>query len=313
MALQVGRGRAARPKYESARKNVLRVSYGDLESKGAADIFEAYLDEATQRVVPWRALDSLASAMPSLRERFPTFLACAMASLSDLLGENAKRAQELQAIWLDSTLFLNRGDKFEVRPLPIEAQFAPAFGLSVGDCDGDGREDVFLSQNFFATQPETSRYDAGRGLWLQGNGEGGFRAVPGQESGVLVYGEQRGCALGDYDGDGRLDLVVTQNAAATKLFHNRRGTPGLRIRLKGPPGNPGGVGAAIRLVFGGRFGPVREIHAGSGYWSQDSAVAVMATPESPSRVWIRWPGGKTTISEIPAGAREVTIEPSGAL
>ena len=32
--------------------------------------------------------------------------------------------------------------------LPLEAQWAPAFGVNVGDMDGDGREDVFLSQNF---------------------------------------------------------------------------------------------------------------------------------------------------------------------
>ena len=138
--------------------------------------------------------------------------------------------------------------------------------------DGDGNEDVFLGQNFFATQPETPRLDAGRGLWLKGDGRGNLTPVPGQESGVKVYGEQRGAALADYDGDGRVDLVVTQNGADTKLFHNVSARPGLRVKLKGPPGNPQGIGAQIRLVFGRRSGTVREIHAGSGYWSQDSAV-----------------------------------------
>jgi len=42
-------------------------------------------------------------------------------------------------------------------PLPAEAQLAPAFAVCVGDMDGDGKEDVFLSQNFFAVAPETSR------------------------------------------------------------------------------------------------------------------------------------------------------------
>ena len=151
--------------------------------------------------------------------------------------------------------------------------------------------------------------DAGRGLWLRGDGRGNLTAVPGQESGVTVYGEQRGAALCDYDQDGRVDLLVTQNAAATKLFHNVRATPGLRVRLNGPSGNPNGVGAQLRLVFAQRQGPVREIHAGSGYWSQDSPVQVLATPESPSRIWVRWPGGQVTDSPVPPQAKEIILSP----
>src|SRR5207237_8493094 len=122
---------------------------------------------------------------------------------------------------------------------------------------------------------DTPRYDAGRGLWLQGDGAGNFQSVPGQTSGISIYGEQRGCALCDYDGDGRVDLVVAQNGAETKLFRNREGQPELRVRLKGPVGNPTGVGASLRLMTGETPGPAREIHAGSGYWSQESAVQVL--------------------------------------
>jgi hypothetical protein len=111
--------------------------------------------------------------------------------------------------------------------------------------------------------------------------------VPGQESGSK-FGEQRGAAVADFDKDGRVDLAVTQNGAATKLFRNRTAKPGLRVRLNGPPGNPDGVGAQIRIFFGERAGPIREIHAGSGYWSQDSAMQVMATP-LPKAIWIRGP------------------------
>src|SRR6266480_3005192 len=206
---------------------------------------------------------------------------------------------------LASMVFLNRGDHFEGRALPAEAQWAPAFAVCVGDYDGDGKEDVFLSQNFFAMNAESSRSDAGRGLWLKGDGKGNLQAVRGQESGVKVYGEQRGAALCDYDGDGRVDLVVTQNGAETKVYHNVGGKPGLRVRLKGPAGNPRGIGAQLRLMFGQRAGAVRELHAGSGYWSQDSAVQVLGTPESPTRIWIRWPGGKSTTSPIPAEAKEL--------
>jgi hypothetical protein len=208
-------------------------------------------------------------------------------------------------------VFLNRSNRFEAQPLPAEAQFAPAFSVNIVDFNGDGHEDVFLSQNFFANQPEVPRYDAGRGLLLRGDGTGRLEVVPGQESGIKVYGEQRGAAVADFDKDGRVDMVVAQNGAATKLFRNKTAKPGLRVRLKASPGNPDGVGAQIRIFFGERAGPLREIHAGSGYWSQDSAVQVMATPQPPKAIWIRWPGGKTTTNAVPVDAGEIIVNQSG--
>ena len=102
-----------------------------------------------------------------------------------------KIAKELRANWFDSTVFLNRENHFEPKPLPMEAQLSPAFAVCVADIDGDGNEDIFLSQNFFATDPRTGRYDGGRGLWLRGDGNGGFTAIPAKESGVKIYGDQR--------------------------------------------------------------------------------------------------------------------------
>jgi hypothetical protein len=181
--------------------------------------------------------------------------------------------------------------------------------------DGDGYEDIFLSQNFFAMRLEEPRLDAGRGLWLRGDGTGQLRSVPGQESGVEVYGEQRGSALCDFDEDGRIDLVVTQNRAATRLFRNEKAKPGLRVRLSGPANNPQGFGATLRLVAGQTMGPTREIHGGSGYWSQDSAVQVMALSAnaSPTSLWVRWPGGKITTGAIPPGAHEIVAEYQGTV
>ena len=220
------------------------------------------------------------------------------------------RGKTVEANWLESTVFLNRGDHFEARAMPAEAQFAPVFAVCIGDCDGDGHEDVFLSQNFFGTNPETARYDGGRGLWLRGDGKGNLAPMTGQQSGVKVYGEQRGAALCDYDADGRVDLVVTQNGAETKLYRNTGAKPGLRVRLKGPAGNPTGVGAILRLKFKDRMGPVREIHAGSGYWSQNSAVQVLGTPGRPEQIEVRWPGGKITTCAVPLQAKEIVVEPN---
>src|SRR5205085_9720679 len=115
----------------------------------------------------------------------------------------------------------------------------------------------------------TPRYDTGRSLLLLGDGKGGFVPMSGARSGLIVYGDQRGAAYADYDGDGRLDLAVSQNGAATRLFHNRGAKPGLRLRVHGPPLNPDAIGAQVRLVYADRMGPVREVTAGSGYWSEN--------------------------------------------
>jgi hypothetical protein len=303
-------------KYRASQEHPLKIYYGDLVGRGSLDIVEAYFDQASKKEVPQRRWMPVAAAMPFLQEKFSTHEAYAKASIEEIYADNLKQMSVVEANTLQTMLFLNRGDHFEARPLPAEAQLSPAFAVCVGDFDGDGNEDVFLSQNFFPMNSETPRNDSGRGLWLRGDGNGNLSQVAGQESGVKVYGEQRGAALCDYDKDGRVDLVVTQNGAETRLFHNLRAKPGLRVKLHGTPGNPDGIGAQIRLIFGQRSGPAREIHLGSGYWSQDSTTQVMSwgkQSERPTQVWIRWPGGKTTTSALPPQAKEIAVDTSGSV
>jgi len=294
-------------KYRASPASPQRIYYGDFNDDGVMDIIECTRDEVSGKEVPERDFDSLSLGVGFVRGRFASYAEYDQASVAEILDDGLKAARSLQASTLQSMLFLNRSNRFIAIPLPREAQFSTAFAACVGDYDGDGFEDVFISQNFFATESKTPRCDAGRGLWLRGDGRGGLQAVSGQSSGVMVYGEQRGAALCDYDHDGRVDLVVTQNGAETKLFHNVGAKPGVRVRLAGPAGNSAGIGAAIRLDYGEHLGPAREVHGGSGYWSQDGVVQVLGSQETPSKVWVRWPGGKITTTPLSPGAQEIVI------
>jgi len=286
----------------------LRVHWGSLSQPGGFDVLEGYYDSTLKKVVPWAARDVVSMAWPFVQEQFVSHRAYGNAGVEEIVGAGGSGMRFAEASTLDSMLFLNRGDHFEGRSLPVEAQLAPAFAVCAGDADGDGNDDIFLSQNFFDVEPETSRYDAGRGLWLRGNGRGDFKPMTGTESGVKIYGQQRGAALCDFDKDGRVDLVVTQNGGETKLFRNAGARRGLRVRLSGPAGNPMGIGAILRP----QNRPAREVHAGSGYWSQEGAVHVLA-PITDGKLSVRWPGGQVTTVDVPQNMSEIVIGIGGLM
>ena len=297
-------------KYEGyySAKDPLRISYGDFDKNGVLDIVEYHRDKITGELVPERGRSCTTRAMPFIGERNESFSIFGGRSLEEVYGECLKEGTVVEANTLAHGVFLNRGDGFEWRALPAEAQFAPVFGINVADFNGDGREDLFLAQNFFAQQRETPRSDGGRGLLLQGDGTGGFQPLRAEQSGIYIYGEQRGSAVADYDRDGRPDLVVTQNGTHTRLYRNKLARPGLRVKVSAGPANPTGVGAQVRLVSGNNvLGPVRLISAGTGYWSQDSAVQVLAGPERPTHVEVRWPDGNVTRQPVPEAARELEV------
>lgn len=289
----------------------VRLYYGDFADDGIVQTLVASLDPALGKITAWREKKVVALAIPSVGQRFQDFRAYGRAGILELLGAKASGARELVAWTTDSMVFLNKGDHFEGRALPVEAQFAPAFGVSAADFDGDGREDVFLAQNFFGVDAETSRQDSGVGLVLLGDGRGGFRALGPLESGVACYGEQRGSAAADFDGDGRVDLAVGQQGGFTKLFRNKGAPQGVRVVLRGPKRNPAAVGATVRLKFSDGSSPAREIHAGSGYLSQDSATQTFGTPKPAQAALVRWPGGQEQEFPWPSGAKAVEVSPDG--
>ena len=90
--------------------------------------------------------------------------------------------------------------------------------------------------------------------------------------------------------------------------------PGVRGGREGLSGNPFGRGAGLRLGDGTHWGPAREVSAGAGYWSQNSAVQVLHFPgNKPGKLEVRWPGRPPVVYNVPEGALEVRVPSTGPL
>ncbi|HEX5220097.1 MAG TPA: CRTAC1 family protein, partial [Verrucomicrobiae bacterium] len=142
-----------------------------------------------------------------------------------------------------------------------------------------------------------------------GNGKGNLRPVSAEESGIAIYGEQRGCAVSDYDADGRVDLVVAQSNDQTRLLHNRRSRPGLRVQLEGGPGNPQAVGAIVRAITATGRGRAQVVTAGSGYWSQDSSTLIVTSASPITALQVRWPDGTLHEHPVPPDSSSLRLRP----
>jgi hypothetical protein len=293
--------------YELNQPTTFRAYFGEWNGDGVGQLIEAWSAGADWFPVHDRAW--LERGFPRLSDQFPTHEAFGQATLRTILGTQFETAKFVEAKRLESTVFLNRGGRFEAVALPAMAQLAPMFSVNVGDVDGDGIEDLFCSQNFFGTATDMARDDNGRGLWLRGLGNGQFVAMEAEATGVRVLGEQRGAALVDFNHDGRLDVAVSQNNGATQLYANRLAKPGLRVSLAGTAGNPDGIGAQLRLKRAdGTLGPVRSVSAGTGYWSQDAATQVLGSAEPAVALWVRWPGGREQSVSLNGNERELRVE-----
>ena len=298
------------------------LMYGDMNRDGIVDLVEARMESGRWR--PLRGRDALAvpGGLPALRR--VTYGRFANTSLTDLIP-GLDPGRRLDANELRHTVWLNRPSGFESAPLPAAAQRAPAFGVAAADLDGDGHEDLVLAQNFYAGRPGVPRYDAGRGLWLRGNGEGGFAAVPGSRSGIAVYGDARAVSLADHDRDGRVDVAFGVNGGETRLYRNVGATPGLRVTLEGPPANPRAIGARLRLEYAdGTFGPAREVRSGEGYLARHESTQTLGVaratgtaraagdpPTGPATLHVVWPNGEETSVSIAPATLEVRVPPAG--
>jgi hypothetical protein len=120
----------------------------------------------------------------------------------------------------------------------------------------------------------------------------------------------RGLAVGDYDNDGRADLLIGNGEGEPLLLHNESDTPNhwLRVSLVGRRGNRDGVGARVWVTTGAAT-QMREAGTGGSYLSASDPRILfgLGAATRVDRLRVRWPSGVTSsLADLPAD-RAVTI------
>nr|WP_240956467.1 FG-GAP-like repeat-containing protein [Wenzhouxiangella sp. XN79A] len=230
-------------------------------------------------------------------------------------------ANEMSSLYVsrDGTTF---ADEAIGRGIGAPSRAALTFGLFFFDYDLDGRLDFMQAnghvENEIHRVQASQRYAQSAQLfWNCGpDCRPPFVQVPATAIGDLarpIVG--RAAAYADFDGDGRLELVLTQIGGAPLLLD---GDPApeagwLRVSLEGPPGNPRGIGAEITVTIDGRD-QQRTIMPTRSYLSQVEPVASfgLGNAERVDRIRVRWPDGRVGERSDVAADRTITLVHPGS-
>ncbi len=129
--------------------------------------------------------------------RFSTYESFSNVSVQDVFSSSQlDQAIHYQADTFASVYLENSGNQtFASAPLPNAAQISPIKEIISHDVDGDGYLDLILAGNLYNAEPNVPRADAGKGLWLRGDGDGNFTPIPPFESGLMAPLEVTAMAL----------------------------------------------------------------------------------------------------------------------
>ena len=179
------------------------------------------------------------------------------------------------------------------------------WGLKYFDYDNDGMVDLILANghpdDMIADYSLQVKWKEPLLLFHQ-ESDGKLHDVSGQAGDAFTgFYNARGLAVGDYDNDGALDVVVCVNGGAPLLLRNNaaKGNHWLGLKLEGVKANRDGVGARIVWTAGSKTFHYMKNGGGSYLSSHDPRVVLgIGTAEKIDSVEIHWPGPGRTVDRL---------------
>lgn len=204
-------------KNKASLEEPLRIYAKDFDQNNSLDPLMTRYIMGTE--YPVHPRDNLISQIPSMKRRFPKYQLYGESHIEKVLTkEERNSAYQLSAVFMESAFLENLGNgKFKMRPLPLEAQISPVFGILTDDYNGDGNLDILLSGNSYASEIQSGWYDAGIGLLLEGDGQGNFQPVHHTRSGFFVDLDAKGMAK-IYNKSNQPIILAASNGGELKSF-----------------------------------------------------------------------------------------------
>ena len=173
---------------------------------------------------PYASRDELLDQIPSLKKKYTNYVTYSKATLEEMLpAEKLKNAQKLTAKEFRSGILENKKGKLIFHALPVQAQFAPIYAISLCDVNGDGKSDLILGGNLKQTRVRIGKNDANLIQLFMNKGKLDFEYIPQSISGFYGNGEVR-------------DLAVVHDLQGTFLFgtFNNASLSAYHLMKKGP-------------------------------------------------------------------------------
>lgn len=177
-------------KFHATEEKPFHVYTHDFDFNGTTDVILAKKYKGAE--VPVRGKTCATQQIPHLAQKISSFNDFASRDLEGILGPAIKSALHYEATEFRTGIFVNEGEEgFRFSPLPHAAQQSPINGILYADFDGDGTKDLLIAGNNYMSEVETTRADAGTGLFMKGNGNGDFEAISHLTSGFFANKDVR--------------------------------------------------------------------------------------------------------------------------